>query len=155
MTDFKSLIKEPEIASEIDRISAINNAADVEASITVKRDDILVATEKEALENAKLETEVERLKSELQHAKDLHEIRKKYTGRLFWLIVAWLSVVIIFVTLTATIKPYFNLADSVLIAFITSTTISVLGLFILVAKWLFPSNARGDQETKSDEKKNG
>lgn len=140
--------------SEIDSIGAIQHAADVEAAL-IKPDDGLVATERKALENAKLETEVERLKSELQHANDLHEIRKKYTGRLFGLIVAWLSVVILFVALTAMLKPYFNLADSVLIAFITSTTVSVLGLFILVAKWLFPTNGKGEQETKSGKKKNG
>jgi hypothetical protein len=33
---------------------------------------------------------------------------------------------------------YFTLSDKVLIAFITSTTASVIGIFIIVAKWLFP-----------------
>ncbi len=153
MEKLKTPNKKIDRLSEADSIEAIQHAADVEAAI-VKPDDGLVATERKALENAKLETEVERLKSELQHANDLHEIRKTYTGRLFGLIVAWLSVVILFVALTATLKPYFNLADSVLIAFITSTTVSVLGLFILVAKWLFPTNGKGEQETKSSKKKN-
>jgi len=33
----------------------------------------------------------------------------------------------------------FALSDKVLIAFITSTTASVIGIFYVVAKWLFPA----------------
>jgi hypothetical protein len=33
----------------------------------------------------------------------------------------------------------FELSDAVLIALITTTTVNVLGLFYIVARWLFPS----------------
>ena len=82
--------------------------------------------------------EIDRTKDELITARDLHATRKEYTSKLFRLIVVWLSVVVLFVFLSATLKPRFSLSDGVLIAFITSTTVSVLGLFVLVAKWLFP-----------------
>ena len=85
--------------------------------------------------------EIDRTKDELITARDLHATRKEYTSKLFWLIVVWLSVVVLFVFLSATLKPRFSLSDSVLIAFITSTTVSVLGLFVLVAKWLFPQGS--------------
>lgn len=88
------------------------------------------------LETASLE--LEGRKDELITARDLHDTRKEYTSKLFWLIVVWLSIVVLFVLLSATLKPRFSLSDGVLIAFITSTTVSVLGLFVLVAKWLFP-----------------
>lgn len=85
--------------------------------------------------------EINRTKDELITARDLHATRKEYTSKLFWLIVVWLSIVVLFVFLSATLKPRFSLSDSVLIAFITSTTVSVLGLFVLVAKWLFPQGS--------------
>lgn len=95
--------------------------------------------------------EVQAKRADIVQEGELHETRKIYSSRLFWLIVAWLSVVVLFVALTATIKPYFNLSDSVLIAFITSTTVSVLGLFMLVAKWLFPQPPK--DENKNPPKK--
>ncbi|MDQ3041879.1 MAG: DUF2975 domain-containing protein, partial [Acidobacteriota bacterium] len=81
----------------------------------------------------------QRLKDESLRLTELHDTRKQYVGRLFWLITAWLAVVVALVALTATLKNIFTLADSVLIAFITSTTVSVIALFVIVAKWLFPS----------------
>lgn len=90
--------------------------------------------------------EVQGKRADIAHEDALHDTRKIYTSRLFWLIVAWPSVVVLFVALTATIKPYFNLSDSVLIAFITSTTVSVLGLFMLVAKWLFPQSTKDENK---------
>jgi len=86
-----------------------------------------------------LELQNQRLKDENLRLTELHDTRKQYVGRLFWLITAWLAVVIALVALTATLKNTFALADSVLIAFITSTTVSVIALFVIVAKWLFPS----------------
>ena len=70
---------------------------------------------------------------------DTHDLRKKYIGRIFWLIVLWL----IFVATCIALEGWhccsdFTLSDTVLVAFITSTTINVIGLFIVVAKWLYP-----------------
>jgi hypothetical protein len=103
----------------------------------------------------KLQIENNRLKQDLKEAQDVHELRKEYTGKLFWLIVLWLFAVITFVTLAGStgLNPRFILADSVLIAFITSTTVSVLGLFVLVAKWLYPSHHKEEPEQKRDDKK--
>lgn len=118
----------------------------------VQPDDLPSQAEKQSLEDDKLEIENERLRNELAQARDLHDIRKTYTRKLFWLIVGWLSVVVIYVGLTATVKTSFNLSDNVLIAFITSTTVSVLGLFVLVAKWLFPANAKDENGFKKGRK---
>ena len=98
------------------------------------------------IENQGLELQNLRLKDESGRLTELHDTRKQYIGRLFWLITAWLAVVVALVALTATLKNIFTLADSVLIAFITSTTVSVIALFVIVAKWLFPS--------ANDDKKN-
>ena len=91
------------------------------------------------IEIATLEKKFEEVSYKLHQLKTVDATRDKYVGRLFWLIVAWLFIVVIFVALTATLGSSFHLSDSVLIAFITSTTLGVLGLFVIVARWLFPS----------------
>ncbi len=48
-----------------------------------------------------------------------------------WLVFVGLSVV-------ATGIKWLLLSDAVLIALVTTTTATVLGIFIIVAKWLFP-----------------
>lgn len=56
---------------------------------------------------------------------------------LFGLVASWLVAVIITIFFTGFKFKEFELNNSVLIAFITSTTASVIGLFWLVANWLF------------------
>jgi hypothetical protein len=109
---------------------------------------------------------------------DLHKIRKHYTAYLFLMTVLWLASVLTFVALTGlktiiTIPVFtgsetvlqrvsvntasicggcwgfsFELSEKVLIAFITSTTASVIGIFIIVAKWLFPPRGKDEVGTK-------
>lgn len=98
-----------------------------------------IENQKLQIENQGLELQNLRLKDESLRLTELHDTRKQYIGKLFRLITAWLAIVILLVALSATLKNFFSLADSVLIAFITSTTVSVIALFVIVAKWLFPS----------------
>ena len=87
----------------------------------------------------KLEFEVGELAAKLEHLIKTHKMRVDYTSRIFWMTVAWLACVLIGIILSGfkTVMG-FELADSVLIAFLSSTTVTVVGLFVLVAKWLFP-----------------
>ena len=74
------------------------------------------------------------------------------------MIVCWLIAVGVFVFMTGFRFEYFNnpecqircvyfsLSDNVLIAFITSTTATVIGIFYIVAKWLFPSPQKEDSK---------
>lgn len=113
---------------------------------TTELERLKIENQKLQIENQGLELQNQRLKDESVRLTELHDTRKQYVGRLFWLITAWLAVVVALVALTATLKNVFTLADSVLIAFITSTTISVIALFVIVAKWLFP--AEDDKKEK-------
>lgn len=104
--------------------------------------------------------ELERKSRELDNAlksddnerkKEIHGLRKEYVPRLFYMIVWWLLAVAAFVFLTGYSADNLNnpdcqinctrfkLSDNVLIAFITTTTATVIGVFVIVAKWLFPS----------------
>ena len=87
--------------------------------------------EKLALANERLEDENERLR-------DVHKLRKEYIPKLFGLTCVWLVVVAVFLWKVAGGRDFY-LYDNVLIALITSTTINVIGIFLIAARWLFPT----------------
>jgi hypothetical protein len=100
--------------------------------------DTLYDDEKKSLDNARLRADVERL---LQQNEDLvqdRNQRKKYATRLFRLIVGWLIVSVAIVLLHGFPSIPFKLSGTVLVTLIGSTTASVLGLFAIVANYLFP-----------------
>lgn len=86
--------------------------------------------------------ELEGLRAKLDRLANIYKIRKRYLLALFLLTVLWLATVVCFVLMTGFGYRGFKLADSIVIAFITSTTISVIGLFHFGAKWLFPARLR-------------
>ncbi|TKJ77787.1 hypothetical protein PkoCFBP13504_22985 [Pseudomonas koreensis] len=93
----------------------------------------------------------------------IHDLRKSSTRNLFVLTIFWLSVIWLVIFLQGFSQwffPYpapapdekylkFHLSDSVLIAFITSTTATVLGLYGIAAYWLYgKTKAAGEDEKK-------
>lgn len=99
-----------------------------------------------ALEQHKHNFELQSLKQKLLEAQDTHNLRLDYIKRIFCLVCIWLALVVISVFLSGFKLYNFALPNSVLIAFITSTTISVVGLFIVVSKWLFPISNQNQKE---------
>jgi len=65
--------------------------------------------------------------------------RKEYANKIFSLIVWWLLAVLVVVMLQGigNAAGWFVLSDSVLSMFIGGTTINVLGIFVIVAKYIF------------------
>ena len=59
--------------------------------------------------------------------------RKKYANRIYWLIVVWLLGIAVLLFCF-----YSRVDSSVLIALLSGTTVNVLGIFVVVAKYLFP-----------------
>ncbi|MCC6589759.1 MAG: hypothetical protein IT168_23900 [Bryobacterales bacterium] len=53
------------------------------------------------------------------------------------LVACWLGCVALCIFLSGIRLWGFELSEKVLIAFITSTTINVVGLFVVVAKWMY------------------
>lgn len=95
----------------------------------------------ESLENSKNYYLNKKLSLELTETKDTHSLRMSFSWGIFWLVLGWLICVVITVFLAGWNIWGFTLSDKVLITFITSTTINVIGLFGIVAKWMFPSNS--------------
>lgn len=95
---------------------------------------------------------------EYLHQKEMHALerqsvrqdireRKKYANKIFWMISVWLVAVFLLLILCG-VEHWrccgnemfsFKLSDSVLLAIVGGTTANVLGLFIVVANYLFPN----------------
>ncbi len=112
-------------------------------------DPINLEKESVALELAKCD--IQSRHDERIRNSDLHGLRKTFLPALFRLAVAWMAAVVVILVLQARLSsdafenstslwvPKFKLSDPVLITFITTTTVNVLGMFIIAAKWLFPT----------------
>ena len=87
--------------------------------------------ERQYLENEKLRVEIDSLDQDRIE-------RKTYAGRVFWLVVAWLSSIGIILLLQGFGFKQFQLSDSVLLMLIGTTTGSVVGIFLIIANYLFP-----------------
>jgi len=94
---------------------------------------------KQDYEIGELNERLNRLAQSSRHAEDVHEMRKKFAPWLFGLVCVWLIVVSVAIFFSGFEFYCFNLSDKVLIAFIATTTVNVLGLFYVVAKWLYPN----------------
>lgn len=83
----------------------------------------------------------QRKAAELEDFRQEIDLRKDYCRKIFTLVSVWLAFVglVIFLAGLGWVGPYpFNLATSVLIALVTTTTGSVIGIFLIVARHLFP-----------------
>ncbi len=90
--------------------------------------------EDSSLEKARTTAELESLDQDRKE-------RKKYAERSFWLVLVWLVAIGAFVFLQGVGKVGswgFNLSNSVMLMLIGTTTVSVIGVFIIVANYLFP-----------------
>lgn len=105
--------------------------------------DAFTKSEVRALEQEAKLCELERQRMLLKGATQDVAERKLYANRVFLLVVWWLIAVLAFVFLSATGRSSeaFYVSDPVLIALITTSTGSVLGLFFLVMKYLFSSRS--------------
>lgn len=76
-------------------------------------------------------------KEELKDRQQNREARRKYSIWIFWLLVGYLVVVFSILSLSACKCVCFELSDSVLITLLSTTTANVIGIFIIVVKYLF------------------
>ena len=122
--------------------------------------------EKQQLENEKQQLEIEGLKTkqsgleaEIKRLGDIHWARMIGLVCLFALVVLWLIAILFFVAMSGIEFRWWNygkilkLSDSILIALIGSTTLNVLGLFTVAAKWLYGVDGKSSPEIKTKHKK--
>ena len=80
----------------------------------------------------------DRLQEEIRDLRQDRKLRQEYARKLFWLVVAWLTVLWLVVLADGFRFTRFNVDADVLRLLVASTTASVLGLFAIVANYLFP-----------------
>ncbi len=94
------------------------------------------------LSDASLKVQIDKLQAELDSFKQDVDQRKRYTPRLYALACIWLGAVLAILLLqgfASGTTHFFLLSNEVLLALMGATTINVLGLFYVVAKYLFPN----------------
>jgi lipopolysaccharide export LptBFGC system permease protein LptF len=111
---------------------------------SILRDEELAA---EANRRERERLELDQLREVVDELKQNTEERRRYANRLFYVMVGWLTVVAYVVLAQGFgvgIDRYgrFQLADSVVIALLTTTTATVIGVFLTVANYLLPRRDR-------------
>ncbi len=64
--------------------------------------------------------------------------RKLFAERIFWLLCAWIFGMFAVVILQGFQLDMFRLSDTVLLALIGSSTVNIIGVFLVVVNYLFP-----------------
>ena len=82
--------------------------------------------------------EGDRLRAQIDDLIQDRQQRKTYATRLFWLVVGWFGVVGLIVGLHGFRFWSFELPVAALATLVGSTTVSLVGLFAVVARYLFP-----------------
>ena len=73
---------------------------------------------------------------------DYIKMRRRYGNVILCLTFLWITAVLVVVFMQGYSTNGFTLPDSVLMLLLGTTTANVIGLFIIVANYLFPKNAR-------------
>jgi hypothetical protein len=104
-------------------------------------DESLIPDEKAYAEEEQLALEAMQLDNESK--KQDIKARRKYAKRIFSLTKWWLVVVASLVVLDGfgSVYGFFKIEDNVLVTMLGGTTINILGLFAIVATYLFPKNS--------------
>lgn len=101
------------------------------------KEEIADLLQQEDLEQKQIETALKQ--HELIQRKAEHDQRVGYASKIFKLITFWLITILLIVIAAGSGCKYFTLelSDKVLITLLTTTTVTVLGLFITVLKYIF------------------
>ena len=85
---------------------------------------------------SKEEAEIRALDEQTEADLQVREQRPLWAKRVFGTSLGWLTAVLLLVAAQG--LGLLHLADSVLIALITTTTANILGTFVIVLKFIFP-----------------
>lgn len=100
------------------------------------KDEPQAQAELEDLEHARRKLELEDFQNEVK-------ARRRFANQIFIFMIVWMAIMALLVVADAVTIPYlqhwvgFHLSDSVLITLVTTTTGTVVGVFLIVAKYLY------------------
>ncbi|WP_420589220.1 hypothetical protein [Bacterioplanoides sp.] len=93
--------------------------------------------QEKAYQQAIKDNELASAKQRLKQRKKEHKQRVSYASKIFWLSLSWLAAVTAITVASGVRCLPFELSDTVLVTLLTTTTATVLGLFITVLRFLF------------------
>ncbi len=103
-----------------------------------KLDELLEESEKSSFKSLELDTNIALTAQEVSDRIQDREERKKYASKTFIFLSSFTSAILIIITIAGfSTATGFKLDDTVLIALITSSLASIVGIFILVMRYLF------------------
>ena len=114
-----------------------NNDILQEAEIDIETPDIERLLRAEELKREQIDTDLKR--EVLENSKQDRNARKNYALMIFGFLVCFMTSVMVVVFLSGNENKNFELDESVLIALLTTSTANVIGVFVFVVKYLFPS----------------
>jgi len=91
----------------------------------------------DVLPSTRQELEIEELKEVVRGKKQDREQRKQFAYHIFAFICVYMAIVLVIVALAGLSAWGFSLTGGTLVTLLSTTTANVLGLFIIVAKYLF------------------
>lgn len=99
-----------------------------------------------AAEQARIDRDNERWQEDREDLRQDREERKTYAKRIYGLVRQWLGLVLLIVVAHAIGGELFNVPEVVLATLVGGTTGSVLGLFWVVSRYLFPDRSSQNRQ---------
>ena len=90
------------------------------------------------IEEERRQQEQEQHREAIKQLSSIRRLREKYSNRLFWLLAIWLLAIACATVFQGFESIRFELPEIAFAILIGSTTVSVVGLFAVVARYLFP-----------------
>jgi hypothetical protein len=88
---------------------------------------------------SKSQLERHRYRQETRRMRREDDLRHRMVRIVFWFVSIWVTTIILIVVLNSVKWLQFETSDRVLIALLATTTINIIGLFVAVVNYLFPS----------------
>ena len=123
----------------------LSAAADSDGQSRLYQQELLTYGSAEAEDDEAYERKVKRAfhMRELRQIDEVITSRKSYANKIFLLVVCWLVGLAAFLALSGfSAFTHFSLDTKVLLALVGGTTLNVLGIFTIVANYLFPKNGQ-------------
>jgi uncharacterized membrane protein len=129
------LLRQEELARFFEGITQVAKTEDQ----AMKEPDPLSLLGEEDLSKEAIAAQVAQLREDVKQTKRVNLFRLVMLVALFAVIILWILSVIVMTAFLGFKLWGFTLSDAVMITYITTTTASVFGLFLIAAKWLYPS----------------
>ena len=129
-----------------------------EERFEIKQGDTRSVEERDGLEIAKLHETIKEMRAEHRRNRLTYKFQTEYIPKLFDLTYQWVIFIAVVLILNSLSVGGFNnpdchigcvnfkLSDNALIALLTTTTVTIVGLFYSVVKWLYPNQAKKDDK---------